>query len=417
VSHRLHRVLPAAGPASRRFGVASALGAVLLLSTNAAGQTLTADDLFDDTVVHEIRLSVHPRDWASLRENFQVDDYHPAHFVWNGQTRRNVAIRSRGFGSRSPLKPGLRIDFDRYDRTQTLLGLTSVVLRNNTQDPSGLHERLSMKLFAQIGVPASRTAHARLFVNDEYAGLYLIVESIDRSFLDRQFAENDGYLYSYQWTAPYYFEFRGADPALYSPVPFEPETHVRDHDPAPLVDMIRAINETPPENLVATVGPRMDLVAFVRQAAIENFLGDNDGLLGYAGLNNFYLYRFRSNGVSTFIPWDKSEAFKMGPLYPIVTNITDVPESARNRLMDRAMAVPELRDLYFDTLLACAAIARTDAWLEREILREYDQIRQAALDDPMKPFTNDEFENDVLLLLEFARTRSEFVVADVARTR
>jgi spore coat protein H len=417
VSHRFHRVLASGFPPSRCFRVAGAIAAVLLWSSSAAGQALTADDLFNDTVVQEIRLFVHPRDWASLKANFQVDDYYPAHFIWNGQTRRHVAIRSRGFGSRSPLKPGLRIDFDRYDRTQTLLGLTSVVLRNNTQDPSGLHERLSMKLFARIGVPASRTAHVRLFVNDEYAGLYLIVESIDRSFLERQFAESDGHLYSYQWTAPYYFEYKGADPALYSPVPFEPETHVRDPEPGPLVDVIRAINETPPENLLAAVGPRVDLATFVRQAAIENFLGDNDGLLGYAGLNNFYLYRFKSSGLSTFIPWDKSEAFKMGPLYPIVANITDVPEAARNRLMDRAMAVPELRDLYFDTLLACASIARTDNWLEQEILREYDQVRQAALDDPQKPFTNEEFENDVQLLLEFARTRSEFVAADVARTR
>ena len=413
----LHRLLPAASPSSRRFGVAGAIAVVLLWSSSAAGQTLTADDLFDDTVVQEIRLFVHPRDWASLRTNFQLDDYYPAHFVWRGQTRRNVAIRSRGFGSRSPLKPGLRIDFDRYDRTQTLMGLTSVVLRNNTQDPSGLHERLSMKLFAQIGVPASRTSHVRLFVNDEYAGLYLIVESIDRNFLQRRFAENDGYLYSYQWTAPYYFEYRGADPALYSPVPFEPETHVRDPDPGPLADAIRALNETPPENFVAAVGPRLDLRAFVTQAAVENFLGDNDGLLGYAGLNNFYLYRFKSSGLSTFIPWDKSEAFKMGALYPIVANITDVPESARNRLMDRAMVVPELRDLYFDTLLRCATIASTDAWLEQEILREYDQVRQAALDDPMKPFSNDDFEYDVQLLLEFARTRSAFVIADVLRTR
>jgi spore coat protein CotH len=346
-----------------------------------------------------------------------VNDYHPAHFVWNGQTRRNVAIRSRGIGSRSPLKPGLRIDFDRYDRTQTLLGLTSLVLRNYTQDPSGLHERVSMKLFAQLGIPASRTAHARLFVNDEYAGLYLIVESIDRNFLQRHFAESDGYLYSYQWTAPYYFEYTGNDPALYSPIPFEPETHVRDPDPVPLVDAIRAINETPPENLVAAVvGPRLDLRAFVTQAAVENFLSDNDGLLGFAGLNNFYLYRFKSSGLATFIPWDKSEAFKLGPFYPIVAGIV-VPDPERNRLMDRAMAVPELRDVYFDTLLRCAEIASTDGWLEQEIVREYDQIRQAALDDPMKPFSNEEFEFDVQQLLEFARARSAFVVADVNRTR
>lgn len=390
---------------------------VLVMSSSATGQTLTADDLFNDAVVHEIRLSVHARDWESLRVNFLLDDYYPAHFTWNGQTRRHVGIRSRGVGSRSPLKPGLRIDFDRYARTQTLLGLRSVVLRNNTQDPSGLHERVSMKLFAQLGIPAPRTAHARLFVNNEYAGLYLIVESIDTQFLARHFAETDGYLYNYQWNGEYYFEYKGAEPSLYTPSPFEPETHVRDPDPAPLVETIRVINETSIEAYTTTVGERLDLAKFVMQTAAENFLAESDGLLGYAGMNNFYLYQLRSRPFASFIPWDKSEAFKLGPFHSIMWGITDAPEWARNRLMDRVMAIPELRDLYFDTLLRCAAIASTDSWLEQEILSEYDQIRQATLEDPMRPFSNDEFELDVLQMVEFARTRSAFVIADVQRTR
>jgi spore coat protein CotH len=407
VSQRRHPLL----------SIVPTLLAVLLLSSSASGQTPSADDLFNDAVIHDIRLSVHPRDWSLLRTNFLLNDYYPAHFSWNGETRRHVAIRSRGVGSRHPLKPGLRIDFDRYDRTQTLLGLTSVVLRNNTQDASGLHERVSMKLFSQLGLPAPRTAHARLFVNDEYVGLYLLVESIDSRFLARHFAETDGYLYNYQWSDEYYFEYKGADPSLYTPVPFEPENYVRDPDPAPLVETIRLINETPIDQFVAVVGQRLDLARFVIQAAAENFVADNDGLLGYAGLNNFYLYRLRAGPYATFIPWDKSEAFKQGPTHSIIWNISDVPESLRNRLMDRAMAIQELRDLYFDTLLRCAAIATADSWLEQEIVRGYDQVRQATLDDTLKPYTNDEFELDVQKLLEFARTRSDFVVADVQRTR
>lgn len=397
--------------------LASTALAVLLLSPNVEAQTLSADDLFNDAVVHEIRLSVHPRDWATLKANYQLDDYYPAHFVWNGQTRRNVAIRSRGLGSRSPIKPALRVDFDRYDSTQTLFGLTSIVLRNNTQDPSSLHERLSMKLFTAMGIPASRTAHARLFVNDEYAGLYLIVESVDRRFLARHFPESDGYLYKYDWADTYFFEYKGAATALYTPTPFLPETHERDADPAPLVDMIRTINEAPAEDFLGAASARVDVRAFVRQSAVENFLADNDGLLGYAGLNNFYLYRFRSNRISTFVPWDKSEAFKSGPFHSVVWNVDDIPAQARNRLMDRAMTVQELRDLYFDTLLACAFAASNDGWLDQEIRREYEQVRPAALEDTLKPFTNDEFENDVLQLLEFARVRSTVVINDVLRRR
>ena len=387
----------------------------LLSATAAAAQAV--DSVFTDTVVHDIGLAVHPRDWASLKSNFQLDDYYPAHFTWNGRTVRNVGIRSRGFGSRSAIKPGLRLDFDRYDRTQSLLGLSSIVLRNNTQDASSLHERVSLKLFSRLGIPSSRTAHARLFVNGHYVGLYLIVESIDKQFLARHYGENGGHLYKYDWVEPYYFEDRGTEAARYVPFPFTLETNLRNPDPAPLVEMIRLISEAPADDFIRVMGSRLDVRSFVVQAAAENFVAEVDGLVGYAGINNFYLYRLGSSGLFTFIPWDKSEAFKAGPTHSILWNISDVPGWLRNRLMDRVMAEPGLRDLYFDTLLRCAEIAMTDEWLEREILWQYEQIRHAALADPVKPYTDEEFEAHVQAMLEFARARSPAVIAEVRRTR
>ena len=95
------------------------------------------------------------------------------------------AIRSRGLGSRAGL-PGLRVDFDRYGRPDAV-GLTSVVLCNNTQDPSSLHERVAMRPARML--PASRTAHARLFVN---GSLSACISSLSRwTNGSRQFNEND----------------------------------------------------------------------------------------------------------------------------------------------------------------------------------------------------------------------------------
>ena len=51
-------------------------------------------------------------------------------------------------------------------------GLTPIVLRNNTQHPSNLRERISMLLFHRIGLPASRETHTRLLLNGEYAGVH-----------------------------------------------------------------------------------------------------------------------------------------------------------------------------------------------------------------------------------------------------
>ena len=46
-------------------------------------------------------------DWDKLKAAFQENTYYPADVTWNGQTVRNVGIRSRGLGSRSATKPGL----------------------------------------------------------------------------------------------------------------------------------------------------------------------------------------------------------------------------------------------------------------------------------------------------------------------
>src|SRR5712691_494052 len=127
-----------------------------------------SDAFFDDTIVQDIRLAINSRDWANLKEHFLENTYYPVDFRWNDQTLRGVGIRSRGTGSRSGVKPGLRIDFDRYATGQKFLGLKSVILRNQTQDASNLRERLSMLFFRRMGVQAEREAHARLYIDNVY---------------------------------------------------------------------------------------------------------------------------------------------------------------------------------------------------------------------------------------------------------
>lgn len=348
-----------------RRGMLAASAVMLVLGARPAAAQVTAPtvvDFFNDQALHEIRLTINPRDWKELKSTYQLNDYYPCHFTWQGVTVKNIGIRSRGTGSRSPVKPGLRVDFDRYETTQNFLGLKSVVLRNNTQDASHLHERLGMQFFARLGVPASREAHAKLYVNNEYAGLYTIVESVDRLFLKDRFGENTGYLYKYNYEAedpPYFFDYKGPDAALYSPKPFQPETREKDPDPRPLVAMIRAINETPLSDFLRVMASYLDLKKFMVHVAIENFISDVDGVLGDYGMNNYYLYRFENQTLSTMIPWDKSEAFKGDWARDIWHNIDNVPASFRNQLMDRAKEFSELRAVYLDTLLRCAALARS----------------------------------------------------------
>ena len=171
------------------------------------------DAFFDDNVLHDIRLLMNAKDWQTLKDNFLDNSYYPTDFQWRSEKLRNVGIRSRGNGSRSGVKPGLRVDFDRYTTDQKFLGLKSFVLRNNTQDASSMHERLGMLLFRRLGISAPREAHVKMYVNDAYQGLFTIVESVDKPFLARSFGEDSGTCSSTTTRrdqVPYYFGDKGA---------------------------------------------------------------------------------------------------------------------------------------------------------------------------------------------------------------
>jgi hypothetical protein len=141
-------------------------------------------------------------------------------------------------------------------------------------------------------------------------------------------------------------------------------------------------------------------------------------------MNNFNFYRHDNQKLFTFIPWDKSQAFLGGFTYSIFKNFNDVPSAQRNRLMSRVLAYQDLFNLYLDTLLDCVTSAEDPTgfsdgkgWLEHEIQREYEQIREAALADPDKPFSNAEFEQAVSDLGVFSRQRGEQVRREVNNSR
>ncbi len=390
-------------------GVAAAL---LSLGATAAGQT--ASDFFDPSVLHEIRLTVHEQDWKTLRERYTENIYFPCEFEWRGVFAYDAGVRSRGYGSRNPVKPGLKVDFDRYAPNQTFLGLKSVHLKNAAQDPSMLKERLSMELFRRMGLPAPRVAHARVYINERYAGVFVVVESIDKRFLTRNFGENDGYLYQYEWDGPYNFDYRGSDPALYIPVPFKPETHEKDPDPLPLVEFIRTLNQTTDAEFPDALAGLVDLRVYLTQVAIESFLGEMDGIVGDSGLANFYWYRFEGKNWWQFLVWDKDNTFH-DPERPILKN------ADTNVLMKRTVAVPELRAAYLEALAkTLAAAGGEDGWLEQEIPRQAEQIRGAVYEDPLRqcsreifgpigPCTNEDFERVVAYMAKYTRERREFI--------
>jgi spore coat protein CotH len=393
-------------------------GALLLAALSADARPAaaqTADDLFNDQVLQRIDLWVNTRDWHLLRAHPEADSHYPANLKWNGQTVINVAIRVTGTGSLSSSKPALRVDFDRYATGRTFLGLSAISLRNSVQDPSGLRELLTMKTYRAMGLPASRMAPAALYVNNRYFGYYIVTEDVDEAFLARVFGENTGYLFEYKWTFYYYFEYLGTDLSSYAAL-YDPRTHDRESQGSlylPVEAMIRTITDASDTDFVAAVSPYTDLNAFMRLVAVQAAIAECDGLLGNWGVNNHYLYRMKGLTLHQFIPWDASSSL----------HAIDYPLHAghdENVLMRRALVVPALKQLYYDTLIETANLFdQVDApvdpeqpapgWLEREGLRLLDLIRPAMYADQVKPFTNDEFEAGAAEVQTFTQTRGDFV--------
>ncbi len=377
-------------------------------------QPQTYADVFDPAVLQRIDLQMHSADWAKLQLNFKDNTYYPADFVWKGETTYNIGIRSRGNGSRNPHKPGLRVDFNRYSDGQKFAGLKSLVLDNLTQDASGIHETVTMRLFERFGIPAPLETHVKLYVNNEYIGLYGLVESVDKGFLARVFGvtgedtQNDGWLYEYHYYDKWLFTDLGTNLNDIK-VRLEAATHDSATDEKKyrkVQELITLANQTPVDRFNEVIGPIFDLPGFIRFVAAQAFVGETDGFLGSFGINNFYLYRLENSDKHVMVAWDDDNAF-WGPTFPVLP-----PED--NVLMSKLMQIPEYKALWYSELARDAQLAEQDGFLDTEIIRQVQTIDEAMKADVYKPFSNNNYDGEAGEMLSFTRDRLAYVKCALA---
>jgi spore coat protein CotH len=370
----------------------------------------TTEQLFDPSVLHEFRIFINSRDLALLREHYTENTQYPADLHWGSVRVPNVAIRSRGFGTRSPSKLGLQIDFAHYASSQRFAGLKSLVLKNLLQDPSMLREPLAMAMFGRMGEPAPREAFCRLYINGIYEGLYVLVEDIDELFLQRTLGSRSGYLFEFHRSAGRFNgEYLGDALARYRPL-FEARTHRLESDAAlygPIADLFRAVAEDADLAWHPDVTRHLDLEQFMTHVAIESFVSENDGILGHTGMNNFYLYRESSSSPHRLVVWDKDNSFYEATM-PVLER------SDQNEVMRRALMIPELRARFLQQLQRCARLA-ADGWWEAVLDNTAALIDAAAREDTRKPFTNEEFAADIARIRRFIQTRAAFVLQEIER--
>ena len=157
------------------------------------------DKLFDDSYVHTINIEID--DWESLLENATSEEYSAANVTIDGETVKNVGIRAKGNTSLSTVSQldsdrySFKIEFDCYQYNNTYYGLDKLCLNNLIQDYTMMKDYLAYKLMNEFGVSAPLVSFTFITVNGEDWGLYLAVEAVENSFLERNYGTNYGELY------------------------------------------------------------------------------------------------------------------------------------------------------------------------------------------------------------------------------
>jgi spore coat protein CotH len=343
--------------------------------------------MFDPSRLHEVRIRIDATDWKALRDNFRTNDYYAANVSIDGEVIEQVGIRSRGKGSRSGQKPALLIDTNKYVSGREFHGYKTIVLLNLVQDQSMLRESLALPVFTAMGIPASQIGHARVTVNDEYWGVYNIKEDVTKPFLSNNLAgDKEGNLYKYEWADEWGFTTRGGDAGAYIPLPFEPKTNEKSLDPTPLIDFVnKAINGSSDASFLTEVSKYIDPDQFLTYIAVENALAESDGILGAQGMNNYYLYQYTGQNKFVFIVWDKNTSLQ-SPSWPLYSRVD------KNVLARRLIAIPAKKQVYVDQVKKAVNTYVNSSWLGPKMEAIYTMIRESALADTKKPYSNDAFE-------------------------
>ena len=155
--------------------------------------------LFDNTRVHTIDIVMN--NWEEFIDNASSEEYYTATVVIDGEAYKNVAIRGKGNTSLSNVasmnsdRYSFKVEFDHYDSSITYHGLDKLALNNLIQDATMMKDYLTYTMMNEFDAASPLCSFAYITVNGEDWGLYLAVEGVEDSFLERNYGTSYGELY------------------------------------------------------------------------------------------------------------------------------------------------------------------------------------------------------------------------------
>lgn len=272
-----------------------------------------------------------------------------------GMAFTNPAVRFKGNGTflaavRS-YKRSFKVDLNKTAPEVQLAGRRTLNFHNLVADDSYLCDALACEFFRDAGVPAPRTAFARLRLTvggrfeNRLLGLYVLMENPDAQWAKEQFGTAGVALFK-----PVTYELfadLGNDWPAYATV-YDPKTKTTPEQQRRLMALAKFYSRASGAEFAAGIGEFIDLPALARFLACEAILANYDSILSNG--QNFLLYLDPRTERFGFIPWDHDHCWGQFPFIGTADERAHAslrqPWVGPERFFDRMLAVPAVRQLY-----------------------------------------------------------------------
>lgn len=166
----------------RRFAKSVALCFAVLFWAASAGAV----------ELREYRITADPVELDSILRDSLANIYIDCQFQYNGELWTNTRLRLRGESSREYPKKSFKVNFTSEGR---FFLRDKINLISCWTDPTFAREHIAYDFYRRAGLRACETWFVKLYINDQYMGVYLDVEQIDEHYLDYTDLSDDATIY------------------------------------------------------------------------------------------------------------------------------------------------------------------------------------------------------------------------------
>ena len=404
---------------------------ITAIQSDADTSEITYDTLlFDQSRVHEINVLISGEDWADLCENPTKETKYTVSVTVDGETYRNVAFKTKGNSSLSAVaamdsdRYSFKLNFGSIEKGQTYHGLKKLHLGNIYADATYLKDYISYEIFRAAGVEAPLTSYVLLSINNELFGLYLAIEDISGSYLDRTrngkgelYKPNNGIdnvsgvdLRDFGRGSDKGASLRYSDDDIssYPDIFDNAVTNVTDKDKQKVVTALRNLSE-------GNVEEALDTDEVIRYFAAHNFVINSDSYTG-GMFHNYYLYE--NGGRLSMLPWDYNLAFGSfsgsgsNGATAIVNNGIDSPVTGSKKTRPMWTWIPnneKYLNRYHEVFEELISGYFESGKFEAEMSRIRDMIRPYVENDPSAFYSVEEFDKAYQTLLDFCLLRTQSI--------